>query len=114
YAIVDEVDSILIDEARTPLIISGPTEDNSDLYRQVDRIIPQLVEGDYEVDEKSRTTTLTETGTEHIEELLLDAGLLQGDSLYAIENVAIVHHVNQALKAHMLFEADRDYIVKDD
>jgi preprotein translocase subunit SecA len=114
YAIVDEVDSILVDEARTPLIISGPTEDNSDLYIKVNAIIPQLVEDDYEVDEKARTSTLTETGTEHIEELLGKAGLLQGDSLYSIENVAIVHHVNQALRAHKLFEADRDYIVKDD
>jgi preprotein translocase subunit SecA len=114
YAIVDEVDSILIDEARTPLIISGPTEDNSELYRKVDAIIPQLIEGDFEVDEKSRTTTLTEVGTEHIEQLLAAAGLLEGDALYAIENVSIVHHVNQALRAHKLFEADRDYIVKDD
>jgi len=114
YAIVDEVDSILIDEARTPLIISGPTEDNSDLYIKVNSVIPQLVEEDYEVDEKARTATLTEAGTEHIEQLLAKAGLLQGDSLYSIENVAIVHHVNQALRAHKLFEADRDYIVKDD
>jgi len=96
YAIVDEVDSILIDEARTPLIISGPTEDNSELYRLVDRIIPLLVEGDFEKDEKARAVTLTETGTEHAEQLLVEAGLMkEGGNLYDVANVSLVHHVNQ-------------------
>ncbi len=111
YAIVDEVDSILIDEARTPLIISGPTEDNSELYRLVDQVMPHLVEGDYEKDEKSRAVTLTETGVEHVEELLRDAGLMRGN-LYDVGNVTLVHHVNQALRAHQLFARDVDYIVK--
>ncbi|MBF0324195.1 MAG: preprotein translocase subunit SecA [Alphaproteobacteria bacterium] len=114
YAIVDEVDSILIDEARTPLIISGPTEDNSELYRFVDRLIPELGEADFEKDEKTRAVTLTEVGTERIEELLIGAGLLkEGGNLYDIQNVSLVHHVNQALKAHKLFTRDVDYIVKD-
>jgi preprotein translocase subunit SecA len=113
FAIVDEVDSILIDEARTPLIISGPTEDKSDLYISMDRIIPDLVEGDYEVDEKSRSITLTEDGTEHAEQLLKQAGLIESENLYDFENVAAVHHLNQALKAHKIFQKDRDYIVKD-
>ena len=112
YAIVDEVDSILIDEARTPLIISGPVEDRSDLYIAIDALIPKLARSDFELDEKQRQVALTEAGNEHIEELLRDAGLLKGDSLYDIENVTIVHHVNQALKAHKLFQRDRDYIVK--
>jgi len=113
YAIVDEVDSILVDEARTPLIISGPTEDNSELYRFVDRLMPDLVEGDYEKDEKTRAVTLTEQGTEHIEQLLIGAGLLKEDgNLYDIGNVSLVHHVNQALRAHKLFTPDVDYIVK--
>ena len=112
YAIVDEVDSILIDEARTPLIISGPLEDKSDLYNSVDRLIPQLAEDDYEVDEKLRTVALTEKGNEHMERLLKDAGLLSEGNLYDPENVTLVHHVNQALKAHKLFLRDRDYIVK--
>ncbi len=115
YAIVDEVDSILIDEARTPLIISGPTEDNSELYRLVDRIIPLLVEGDFEKDEKARAVTLTETGTEHAEQLLVEAGLMkEGGNLYDVANVSLVHHVNQALRAHKLFTKDVDYIVKAD
>ena len=114
FAIVDEVDSILIDEARTPLIISGPTEDNTDLYVKVDKLIPRLADDDYEVDEKARAATLTEDGTETIEALLKEAGLLEGESLYDMENVSIVHHVNQALRAHHLFEIDKDYIVKDD
>ena len=113
YAIVDEVDSILIDEARTPLIISGVPEDSSDLYQQVDAIIPSLVEADYEKDEKVRAVTLTETGTEHIEKMLQDAGLLGEEGLYDITNVSLVHHVNQALRAQKLFERDTDYIVKD-
>jgi len=114
FAIVDEVDSILIDEARTPLIISGPTEDNSELYVQVNEIIPNLGEADYELDEKARTVTLTEDGTAHVEELLQTKGLLDAEAgLYDIENVSLVHHVNQSLKAHTLFSKDVDYIVKD-
>ncbi|MBV8493126.1 MAG: DEAD/DEAH box helicase, partial [Alphaproteobacteria bacterium] len=93
YAIVDEVDSILIDEARTPLIISGPTEDNSELYIQVDKLIPALAEEDYEKDEKQRTVTLTEMGQEKMERLLREAGLLRSGSLYDIHNVSLVHHV---------------------
>jgi len=113
YAIVDEVDSILIDEARTPLIISGPTEDNSELYTAIDKLIPSLVDGDYEKDEKARAVTFTDQGTEHMEQLLSDAGLLEDGGLYDIQNVALVHHANQALRAHTLFEKDTDYIVKD-
>ena len=113
YAIVDEVDSILIDEARTPLIISGAAEDSADLYVKVDTVIPSLVKEDYEIDEKQRTITLTEAGNEHIERLLMSAGLLQTENLYDIQNIAIVHHVNQALKAHHLFKRDVEYIVKD-
>jgi preprotein translocase subunit SecA len=114
YAIVDEVDSILIDEARTPLIISGPTEDNSELYTQVDRLITRIKPEDYEKEEKHRAVTLTEKGVHHIEELLLAAGLLrEGASLYDIDNVSLVHHVNQSLRAHKLFTRDVDYIVKD-
>ncbi|MDR2795065.1 MAG: preprotein translocase subunit SecA [Holosporaceae bacterium] len=112
YAIVDEVDSILIDEARTPLIISGAAEDSADLYMRVDSIIPLLFKEDYEIDEKHRSVTLTEAGNEHIENLLYDAGLLQTKNLYDIQNIGIVHHANQALKAHHLFKRDVDYIVK--
>ena len=112
YAIVDEVDSILIDEARTPLIISGPLEDRSDLYITIDAFIPRLSEEDFEVDEKQRTATFTEGGTEKLENMLREAGLLKGASLYDVENVAIVHHVNNALKAHRLFQRDKDYIVR--
>ena len=112
YAIVDEVDSILIDEARTPLIISGPLEDRSDLYNTIDAFIPMLEPADYEVDEKQRTATFTEEGTEKLENRLREAGLLKGDGLYDVENVAIVHHVNNALKAHRLFQRDKDYIVR--
>ncbi|MFC3675895.1 preprotein translocase subunit SecA [Ferrovibrio xuzhouensis] len=114
FAIVDEVDSILIDEARTPLIISGPSEDTTDLYVKVNALIPSLVETDYEKDEKQRTVNFTEAGTEHIEQLLRDAGLLKSESLYDIDNIAVVHHANQALRAHALFTRDVDYIVKDD
>ncbi len=114
YAIVDEVDSILIDEARTPLIISGPLDDRSELYNTIDTFIPKLVEGDFELDEKQRTVSLTEAGNEHIEQLLMEADMLKGDSLYDIENVTVVHHVQQALRAHKLFQRDRDYIVKND
>jgi preprotein translocase subunit SecA len=114
YAIVDEVDSILIDEARTPLIISGPTEDNSELYIQVDKLIPALEPDDYEKDEKQRTVALTESGVEKIEGLLRRSGLMSAGTLYDIHNVSLVHHVNQALRAHKLFARDTDYIVKDD
>jgi preprotein translocase subunit SecA len=114
YAIVDEVDSILIDEARTPLIISGPTEDNSELYIQVDKVIPALEPDDYEKDEKQKTVTLTEAGQEKMEELLREHGLLHTGGLYDIHNVSLVHHVNQALRAHKLFARDTEYIVKDD
>ncbi|MFW2391766.1 MAG: preprotein translocase subunit SecA [Alphaproteobacteria bacterium] len=114
FAIVDEVDSILIDEARTPLIISGPLDDRSDFYTTIDVFIPELVEEDYELDEKTRSVTLTEAGNEHVEQLLQKAGLLKGDSLYDVENVSVVHHVQQALRAHKLFLRDRDYIVKND
>jgi preprotein translocase subunit SecA len=114
YAIVDEVDSILIDEARTPLIISGPLEDRSDLYNTIDTFIPKLGAEDFELDEKTRVVTLTEVGNEKVERLLSAADLLKGDSLYDIENVTVVHHVQQALRAHKLFQRDRDYIVKND
>ncbi|HZT52393.1 MAG TPA: DEAD/DEAH box helicase, partial [Stellaceae bacterium] len=114
YAIVDEVDSILIDEARTPLIISGPAEDSSELYRQVDKLIPHLQAEDFEKDEKQRTVTLTETGVERIEELLQQSGLMKSGTLYDIHNIALTHHVNQALRAHKLFARDTDYIVRDD
>jgi preprotein translocase subunit SecA len=113
FAIVDEVDSILIDEARTPLIISGPLDDRSELYAAIDTFIPKLEAGDFELDEKTRIVTLTEAGNEHVEQLLTEADLLKGESLYDIENVTVVHHVQQALRAHKLFQRDRDYIVKD-
>ncbi len=112
YAIVDEVDSILIDEARTPLIISGPLDDRSDFYNTIDTFIPKLDGEDYEVDEKQRTVTLTEAGMEKMEQRLREAGLLKADSLYDIENVSLVHHVQQALRAHKLFQRDKDYIVR--
>jgi preprotein translocase subunit SecA len=112
YAIVDEVDSILIDEARTPLIISGPLDDRSDFYNTIDAYIPRLDKADYELDEKQRTVNLTEVGMEKTENLLRDAGLLKSDSLYDVENVSVVHHVNQALRAHKLFQRDKDYIVR--
>ncbi|WP_455480912.1 preprotein translocase subunit SecA [Bartonella sp. B12(2025)] len=112
FAIVDEVDSILIDEARTPLIISGPLEDRTDFYNLIDTFIPILTLEDYEIDEKQKTITFTEAGTEKIEKMLEQAGYLKGESLYDIENVAIVHHVNNALKAHKLFVRDKDYIVR--
>ena len=114
FAIVDEVDSILIDEARTPLIISGPAEDSSDLYRSVDKIIPELTDGDFEVDEKARAVSLEDQGVEHAEELMRRAELLTEGNLYDIENVALLHHLNQALRAHKLFERDTQYVVKDD
>ena len=113
YAIVDEVDSILVDEARTPLIISGPTEDNSDLYVAMDKIIPNLGHDDYEKDEKARSIAFTEVGTEKLEILLRDAEMLVEGNLYDIQNVSLVHHANQALRAHYMFKRDTDYIVKD-
>jgi len=114
FAIVDEVDSILIDEARTPLIISGPAEDSSELYRAIDVLIPRMNESDYDLDEKTKTVSFSEDGTENIEKILEEAGLLKGTNLYDTENVSVVHHANQALRAHKLFEKDTDYIVKDD
>src|SRR5260370_853362 len=112
YAIVEEVDSILIDEARTPLIISGPLDDRSEFYNTIDAYIPKLEKADFEVDEKQRTVTLTEVGMEKMEQMLRSNGLLKGHSLYDVENVSTVHHVNQALKAHKLFHRDKDYIVR--
>ena len=114
FAIVDEIDSILIDEARTPLIISGPTEDRSELYVSVNALVAQLVDEDYEKDEKSKSIILTEDGTEKVERLLEDAGLLQGSNLYDFENTQVVHHVNNALRATKMFRRDIDYIIKDE
>jgi len=114
FGIVDEVDSILIDEARTPLIISGPTEDKSELYLALDRIVKEIDPGDYEYDEKDKRVLLTEDGTEAMERLLEGQGLLVGSNLYDYENTQVVHHLNQALKANVAFKRDIDYIVKDD
>ncbi len=114
FAIVDEVDSILIDEARTPLIISGAAEDSSERYVKVDALIPKLDDDDFEKDEKQKTVTFTDKGSEHIEKLLTEAGLMEGGSLYEVANIALVHHVDQALRAHKMFTRDVDYIVKDD
>jgi preprotein translocase subunit SecA len=116
YAIVDEVDSILIDEARTPLIISGPAEDSSDLYRQVDAVVRVLVQDPdtYEKEEKFKTVTLTEAGSERVEDMLREAGVLTEGNLYDIFNVSVVHHVQQSLRAHTLFARDVDYIVRQD
>ncbi|WP_112310902.1 preprotein translocase subunit SecA [Pseudogemmobacter bohemicus] len=114
FAIVDEVDSILIDEARTPLIISGPSQDRSDLYISVDRLIPNLVDEDFTLDEKARNITYTEAGNDHIEDLLREAGVLpEGQHLFAPESTSIVHHMNQALRAHKMFHRDQQYIVRD-
>jgi preprotein translocase subunit SecA len=114
FAIVDEVDSILVDEARTPLIISGPSDDKSDLYNSIDKLLPRLTAEDFDLDEKQRTVNLTEAGNEHIEQLLREAGAMSEEdgSLYDAGNVTIVHHVNQALRAHKLFQRDKDYIVR--
>ena len=114
FAIVDEVDSILIDEARTPLIISGPAEDSSDLYRQVDAVVKELVKdaSTYEKDEKFRTVALTEPGSERVEDMLREAGIITEGNLYDIFNVSVVHHVQQSLRAHTLFTRDVDYIVR--
>lgn len=113
YAIVDEVDSILIDEARTPLIISGAAEDSSDLYVAIDTVVRQLDDEDYEKDEKQNNVTLTEEGVEKVEKLLRKAELLTSKSLYDLQNIALVHHTNQALKARTLFHKEKEYIVKD-
>ncbi|MFA5582345.1 MAG: DEAD/DEAH box helicase, partial [Paracoccaceae bacterium] len=114
FAIVDEVDSILIDEARTPLIISGPSQDRSELYITIDKLIPQLTDTHYEIDEKNRQVTFTEEGNEFLEDILHQAGLLaEQNSLYDPESTTIVHHVNQALRAHKLFLKDQHYIVRD-
>ncbi|NSY37453.1 preprotein translocase subunit SecA [Leisingera sp. ANG59] len=114
FAIVDEVDSILIDEARTPLIISGPAEDRSELYSTIDKVIPLLAEDHYEIDEKTRGVTFTEDGNEYLEQTLREHGLLEAEtSLYDPESTTVVHHVNQALRAHKLFQRDKDYIVRD-
>ncbi|HEX4409519.1 MAG TPA: preprotein translocase subunit SecA [Xanthobacteraceae bacterium] len=112
YAIVDEVDSILIDEARTPLIISGPLDDRSDFYNTIDTFIPKLDKADYELDEKQRSVNLSEIGMSKMEAALKDANLLKSESLYDVENVSVVHHINQALRAHTLFQRDKDYIVR--
>ncbi|GAA0239374.1 Protein translocase subunit SecA [Methylorubrum aminovorans] len=114
FAIVDEVDSILIDEARTPLIISGPVDDRSELYVAVDTIMPRLAPEHYDLDEKQRQVSLTEAGNEFIEEELRAEGILKEGDLYDAHNVTLVHHVNQALRAHTLFTLDKDYIVKND
>ena len=114
YALIDEVDSILIDEARTPLIISGPTDDKSELYMQVDAVVKRLVPEDYEADEKTKSIVLTEDGVEKVERMFEDAGMLTGSNLYDIENTQVVHHLDQALKAIVMFKRDIDYIVKDD
>ena len=115
FGIVDEVDSILIDEARTPLIISGPAEDSSDLYRQVDAVVKELVKdaSTYEKDEKFRTVAMTEPGSEHVEDMLREAGIITEGNLYDIFNVSVVHHVQQSLRAHTLFTRDVDYIVRE-
>ncbi|MFT5393766.1 MAG: preprotein translocase subunit SecA, partial [Gammaproteobacteria bacterium] len=122
FAVVDEVDSILIDEARTPLIISGPAEESSELYLAIDKLIPSLTKqdeeegpGDFSVDEKSRQVHLTEQGHERVEDLLSTEGLLaEGESLYDTANIGLMHHFGAALRAHALFQRDRDYIVRDD
>ena len=114
FAIVDEVDSILIDEARTPLIISGPSQDRSELYTSIDRLIPELHDDHYTIDEKTRNVTFTDEGNEFLEEHLHARGLLEeGQTLYDPESTTVVHHVNQALRAHKLFNRDKDYIVRD-
>ncbi|AHC73945.1 preprotein translocase, SecA subunit [Candidatus Endolissoclinum faulkneri L5] len=112
YALVDEVDSILIDEARTPLIISGPAEDNLQLYSQINELILYLEDDHYEKDEKHRTIILNDEGVDKIELLLVDAGIIRVGALYDVQNISLVHHINQALRAHKLFSRDTDYIVK--
>ncbi|WP_196260632.1 preprotein translocase subunit SecA [Pelagibacterium limicola] len=114
YAIVDEVDSILIDEARTPLIISGPSQDRSELYKTIDKYIPLLAEEDYTIDEKHRSASFTDEGIEKLEDILTRDGIIKSGSLYDIDNVSIVHHLNSALRAHKIFTRDKDYIVRND
>jgi preprotein translocase subunit SecA len=114
YAIVDEVDSILVDEARTPLIISGPSEDRSDLYVKIDALMSIIEDDDFELDEKHRAATFTDHGIEKLEAALAEEGLLKSESMYDVENVALVHHANSALRAHKLFRKDKDYIVRND
>tara|TARA_Y100000590_G_scaffold469156_1_gene655185 strand:+ start:3771 stop:6455 length:2685 start_codon:yes stop_codon:yes gene_type:complete len=113
FAIVDEVDSILVDEARTPLVISGPVEVKSDLYTAINKLIPLLDDDDFEIDEKSKSISLSDPGIEHAEEILDKNGILKGKSLFEIENISIIHHINQAARAHKLFTKNKDYIVKD-
>ncbi len=114
YAIVDEVDSILVDEARTPLIISGPSQDRSDLYRSIDALIPEILPEHYTLDEKTRNVSYTEEGNEFLEQRLVAAGLLpEGQNLYDPESTTLVHHINQGLRAHKLFNKDKEYIVRD-
>ena len=112
FAIVDEVDSILIDEARTPLIISGPAETSQDLYKSANKLVTALRDDDFERDEKARSVTMTETGVQHAEQLLIEAGLMHDGSLYDIANVSMLHHMNQALRAHKMFQRDTHYMVK--
>ena len=112
FAIVDEVDSILIDEARTPLIISGPAETSQDLYQGANRLVAALDDADFEMDEKVRSVTMTETGIQHAEQLLTEAGMMQDGSLYDIANVSLLHHMNQALRAHKMFQRDTHYMVR--
>jgi len=116
FGIVDEVDSILIDEARTPLIISGPAEDSSDLYRRANTVVRDLVvdPSTYDKDEKMRTANMTESGSERVEDMLREAGIITEGNLYDIFNISVVHHVQQSLRAHTLFTRDVDYIVRDD
>ncbi|PHR60766.1 MAG: preprotein translocase subunit SecA [Robiginitomaculum sp.] len=114
FAVIDEIDSILIDEARTPLIISGPTEDRSDFYQLIDTFIPLITEDGYDIDEKASTAVFNEDGNEQIEKILRERDLLEGESLYDIENITIVHHINQALRAHKIQTVNKNYIVKDD
>ncbi len=114
FAIVDEVDSILIDEARTPLIISGPSEDRSELYVQINELIQQVADEDFELDEKQRSASFTDEGIEKFEEILKQNDLIKGESLFDVENVSVVHHLNSALRAHKLFTRDKDYIVRND
>jgi preprotein translocase subunit SecA len=114
YCIVDEVDSILIDEARTPLIISGPSSDRSSLYEMADKLVPLLQEGDFDIDLKQRSITFTDSGIERLEAAMIESGQMKGENLYDIENVALVHHLNSALRAHKMFQKDKDYIVRND
>tara|TARA_B100001057_G_scaffold498615_1_gene606219 strand:+ start:9307 stop:12006 length:2700 start_codon:yes stop_codon:yes gene_type:complete len=113
FAIIDEVDSILIDEARTPLVISGPSEVKSDMYTSINKLMPQLKDDDFEIDEKTKSINLSDNGIENAEEILEKNGVLIGQSLFDIENISIIHHINQAARAHRLFIKNKDYIVKD-